>query len=789
MKKRLLIVLTFASMALAAASPAAARGPLQPDSTSQFTDNLPGPLSIQQQQLRAVGQQMVLTGQATAVGAQKVIKIHHGKNGQYVQLAFQGKDEILTLLGEFGDQQATHDHGTLGVINHGGDPGPVHNQIPQPNRSVDNTTIWQPDFSRSYYQNLLFNKAQFPSMANFYWEQSSGAYTVDGYVSDWVKVPYNEAAYGSDYCGSIVCTRDIGRFIEDQADTWWTQLVAQKGSVSAANAFLAQFDQWDRYDYDGDGNFNEPDGYIDHFQSVHAGVGEETGGGAQGSDAIWSHRSYVNSIPIGSDGPTVGGNPNPLGGARIGQSKYWIGDYTIEPENGGVGVFSHEFGHDLGLPDEYDTNGNAATAENSTAWWSIMSQGSYGTQAQDLGTYPVHFSAWDKFQVGFLASYVVGHNTDSGAFSIGPAEFNTAKPQAAFIVLPDKVVTHTAWAPFAGSSQYFSGSGNNLDNTMTRAVHLGSGPINVSFKAKYHIEPCWDYAYLQVSTDGGTTWTNIHTSVSSSDNTNGQNFGEGITGVSGTAVTCDDLSPTPAWVNATANLNAYANKDVMIRFRYWTDGAVTGQGFAVDNLKITGQATDGAESDAGWDFDGFGVIGTQYQTTHFNAYVLENRQYIGYDYSLQVGPYNFGDNAHPDKVQHFPYQNGLLIWYWDTAYEDDNTTEHPGGGLILPIDSHPKINKWSDGEEMRPRLNSYDSTFTTVRTQSITVNKYTDGVVGTIPSQAGVSVFDDSQSYWVGHSGADGTYKAKWNSVQVPNTGTVIRIIYIDEHVAKLQLN
>ena len=53
----------------------------------------------------------------------------------------------------------------------------------------------------------------------------------------------------------------------------------------------------------------------------------------------------------------------------------WIGDYTIEPENGGVGVFSHEFGHDLGLPDEYDTSGNTGGAENSTAWWTIMVAG------------------------------------------------------------------------------------------------------------------------------------------------------------------------------------------------------------------------------------------------------------------------------------------------------------------------------------------------------------------------------------------------------------------------------
>ena len=36
-------------------------------------------------------------------------------------------------------------------------------------------------------------------------------------------------------------------------------------------------------------------------------------------------------------------NENPTG--------IWVGDYTIQPENGGLGVFAHEFGHDLGLPD------------------------------------------------------------------------------------------------------------------------------------------------------------------------------------------------------------------------------------------------------------------------------------------------------------------------------------------------------------------------------------------------------------------------------------------------------
>jgi immune inhibitor A len=420
-----------------------------------------------------------------------------------------------------------------------------------------------------------------------------------------------------------------------------------------------------------------------------------------------------------------------------------------------------------------------------------MSAGSYGTQTSDEGSYPVDFSAWDKFQLGFLDHYVVADSSQSGQASIGPAEFNTDKAQAMFVLLPDKVVQHqTPWPAKAGDYMYFSSNGANLDNTMTRAVHLGSGPINVSFKAKYHIEPCWDYAYLQVSDDGGTNWTNVHTDHSSSENTNNQNFGEGITGVSGTPVTCDDLSPTPEWVTVNANLNSYANKDVLIRFRYWTDGFTNGLGFSFDNLQITGLAKDGGETDPGWDYDGFQRTSGQYTTSHFNAYVLENRQYIGYDYSLTHVPTAGADSAtYPNHVDHFPYQNGLLVWYWDTSEGDNNTSEHPGSGLILPVDSHPKMNKYANGDQVGPTKNTFDSTFTIKRTQSITIHEGGTGSPLTIPSQPGVPVFDDSQSYWVKKSGSDGAYKAKWNSVIVPHVGVTIRLIYIDEHVAKLQLN
>ena len=77
---------------------------------------------------------------------------------------------------------------------------------------------------------------------------------------------------------------------------------------------------------------------------------------------------------------------------RIGNSSYWVGDYTIEPENGGVGVFAHEFAHDLDIPDLYDTSGNTGGAENSTGFWTLMSSGSYGSTGvanEGIGSTPV----------------------------------------------------------------------------------------------------------------------------------------------------------------------------------------------------------------------------------------------------------------------------------------------------------------------------------------------------------------------------------------------------------------
>jgi immune inhibitor A len=756
MKARLFGTLLVVVMLISALVPGAGAAPSRPGNdvpnVGANTDNPPHPLGVKQAAERAVAFAAQMSGKAFG-------RTHEVARGEFVELKREDEDSIWTVLGQFGNSIDP---------TYGGAAGPQRNQIPQPDRSVDNTTIWTPDFSEAYFEKLLFSEAPGAiSMRKYYIEQSSNRYTVNGDVTDWAQVPFNESYYGSNYCGGIVCAR-TWLFVGDSVNAWYNAQLAQGMSPAQIDAYLSKFDVWDRYDYDGDGNFDEPDGYIDHFQAVHAGEGEETGGGAQGTDAIWSHRWYAFYNNIGITGPAF----NKLGGVQVGSSPFWIGDYTVEPENGGVGVFSHEFGHDLGLPDLYDTSGNTGGAENSTGFWTLYSSGSYGASGKPkdgIGTKPIHMSALEKIQLGWSNYQVVGYGQKS-TVRLGPAETNTRQAQQLVVLLPDKEVITDIGAPFAGSFFYHSGSGNNLDNSMTRDVALPAGAVSLSAMVRYDIELDWDYAYLTVN---GTA---VHTNLSSATDPNGQNFGEGITGSSG-----------GNWVSLTADLSAFAGQTVTIGFRYWTDGAVAQPGFSVDDIAITGLPLDGAETDPGWTYVGFIRTDGQVSQSFFNAYFAEYRIYWGYDKSLKTGPYNFGfldDPARGNWVEHFPYQDGLLVWYYDESFADNNVGDHCAagrcGGLFLPVDAHPNLLLRPDnGQVWRPRIQSFDSTFGLQRTDRICLhaNSTTRKCYPSLPARR---LFDDTKSYWVAPNPAIGNFG--WSSVPLPATGTRIRVLRVSEN-------
>ena len=77
-------------------------------------------------------------------------------------------------------------------------------------------------------------------------------------------------------CASVVCN-NAPVLVVDAINALVERYAKQGRTTAQIRRELAVFDQQDRYDYDGDGNFDEPDGYIDHFQIVHAGGDESDG--------------------------------------------------------------------------------------------------------------------------------------------------------------------------------------------------------------------------------------------------------------------------------------------------------------------------------------------------------------------------------------------------------------------------------------------------------------------------------------------------------------------------------
>ncbi|WP_326661746.1 immune inhibitor A domain-containing protein [Streptomyces sp. NBC_00385] len=745
-----------------ASSSATAVDRRDPGSAKGNAHDLEGPFSKQQDAQRQAALEQVISGdkKVSERSGSKVVKLDDNK---YVELGREKTDKIFTVLVEFGDQV---DNTTMfdpdgagpkpAVPKYGGTPGPAHNKIAKPDPKKDNSTAWQADYNQAHFQDLYFGEgAGKNSLKTYYEKTSSGRYSVEGEVSDWVKVPYNEARYGSNYCGSTNCA-NAWDMIKDGVNAWAADQKVKGRTPEQIKADLAQYDQWDRYDFDGDGNFNEPDGYIDHFQIVHAGEDESAGGGVEGTNAIWAHRWYAYGTNAGATGPAE----NKAGGTQIGDTGIWVGDYTAQPENGGLGVFAHEYGHDLGLPDLYDTTN---TAENSVGFWSLMSAGSWlGTGKNSIGDLPGDMTAWDKLQLGWL-DYDVAKAATKSTHKLGVSEYNTSNKQALVVELPDKAVTTAVTTPAEGAKQWWSDMGDNLNNTLSRPVDLtGKSKASLDLSGWWDIEADYDYLYTEVSENGGTSWTAIDGTADGKAIPRDASDKPALTDVSG------------AYKKLSYSLDAYAGKKIDIRFRYTTDGGAGGVGFAADTIAVNADGaalfTDNAEGDDnGWTVKGFSRVGSSFTKDYPQRYIAENRQYVSYDQTLKVGPYNFGfANTRPDWVEHYPYQNGLLIWLWDGSQKDNNVSTHPGQGLILPIDAHAKPLKWSDGTVIRNKIQPFDAPFSWYPTDGFTLH---NGDVATkIKPQLGVPVFDDHKgTYW---------YKEnKTGSVQVTDTNTRISIV------------
>jgi M6 family metalloprotease-like protein len=205
----------------------------------------------------------------------------------------------------------------------------------------------------------------------YYQEVSYGAVKLQVDVYGWYTLPYPEAYYGKDCLGI------------DDADC-----SGSDGSWHIAQDAMSQAQR--------DFNVNN----YDYFSFVHSGDGEESSGV---KNDVWSV-TY-------------------LGGVWIQTTSKSITKFSIIPEleAGGavpIGVYAHEFGHQLGLPDMYNTQ----TGRTIMGPWTLMDAGLWN--GNPPGSSPAHFDSWCKTQLGFISgsTLAIANSGQSTSYTIDPSE-------------------------------------------------------------------------------------------------------------------------------------------------------------------------------------------------------------------------------------------------------------------------------------------------------------------------------------------------------------------------------
>ncbi|MGY8835486.1 MAG: immune inhibitor A domain-containing protein [Enterobacterales bacterium] len=545
------------------------------------------------------------------------------------------------------------------------------------NQLVDqDTEMFYAEYSTEHYQQMLFNTlgyagpdGQSLSTATDYYKAASGnSLNFTGQVYGWVSADNNAKVYGE----RQGTTRD------KNAPALVKEAVEK--AVAKFNINLADYDLTDLDDIDGDGILNEPNGIIDHVMIFHSSIGEEAGGGYLSTDAIWSHRYYVfdeNSAP-----------------SEIAGSSIKLFGYTINPIDAGIGVVVHEFGHDLGLLDEYDLQSN--TVGEPVASWSVMSTGSWAGSPR--GSEPVMFSpyALEYLQNRYQGNWVNQLTLDMDEIDANSQQtlINTASTSQLQnqikVTLPPRLEKFKT--PVEGDFQYYSNTGDNINNSLVNTIALPSTTeaLTLSFIAYYSIER--DYDLVQVKVNGEPIASNYTQAV----NPYYGNIGPYI---SGDSFLNSDAKQPNGYLTHKFDLSAYAGQTIDLKIEYITDANTHYYGFVVDDMRIEQSDTliwhNNAQDQINTEFNGFAKVGS-YTYASPSHYYLQLRSYTGVDSSLQAEQYS----------------PGLLLWYSDKSQADNNTTEHPGSGFALVVDADQhSINKGSTQTPAASAIQIRDAAF------------------------------------------------------------------------------
>ncbi len=344
------------------------------------------------------------------------------------------------------------------------------------------------------------------------------------------------------------------------------RLMVQEAVDLANNAGL----NFAQYDNDGNGN-------VDGVMVVHAGYGEEAGAPA---NTIWSHRWSLGTYARTYDGVT-------------------INDYTTVPElrsnSGstltGIGVICHEFGHNLGCPDTYDTDYSGSGGQ---AWdmkkWDVMASGSWNNG----GDTPSMHNPYARWQMGWVTPTTLSSATSVTVNKVETNNvcyrINTSRSGDFFMLENRQQTGWDAYVPGHGlliyhiDENYFTTLGSNKlnANPSHQAIDLEEAD-NVRSTATYSADPF-------PGTGSKTSFTD--TTTPNSKNWSGANTGKPITNISesGGVITFDFMSGGGGATYCTSG-SGDAGYEWISRFRFGgidkSSGGATYSDFTSTSTNIT----------------------------------------------------------------------------------------------------------------------------------------------------------------------------------------------------------
>lgn len=606
------------------------------------------------------------------------------------------KSTLQRAIAQASDAEVTKTVKVLGVLIDFPDLPYNNNRL-----SSEDTGMYYANYTQDHYKQLLFSESGFagPQGQNLqsghqYYQAASGqTFFFTGDVKGWYRASQNAAYYGGNGPEEADGDKAVPELVKEAV----TQAVADMSADE-----LASYDVEDPYDLNGNGNLDEADGIIDHVMLFHSSIGEEAGGGVlgnSGADAIWSHSSSVGG---GTNGYTIPGSGMKVFG------------YTVQPIDAAVGVCVHEFGHDLGLPDEYDTtNGGDGSPVGD---WSLMSGGSWvgsipGTQPSGFSPYAASYLQ-QKYKGNWISEQEI--QLDDIANNPTNVELIAASGHSGVnqLSIPLPTVPIAFKTPYQGAYQYYSGQGHLINNAMTFDIQLpDSDSLLLRMKAHWNIEV--DYDYMQLLVDGNAIVGNYTKA------TNSQNGARNI--ITGLSSSIPGAEGSDSWVTLEYDLSAYKGRNVSIAMNYVTDQAAGDYGIAIDQIELLQGNniiySDDAEEANKMTLSGYLRTGDT-RPGAARRYIVQLRNHQGIDSGL----------ANSD------YEPGALLWFEDSSNSDNNVSQHPGKSLIGVVDADQNLIGTS-------------GTATQIRDAAFSVNDQSADRYGNDQHLTAVPKFDDSLDY------------------------------------------